>query len=87
MTPCGFVLSLIVMATSGMYTPNLSQEECDIIGFLRQNVACRLAWEASVQKLPQTHPRVIQAVWAYFNLGPTSHGGFDRLVWSVATGQ
>ncbi len=67
--------------------PNLNQEERDLIGFLRQNIACRLAWEAHIQKLPQTHPRVIQAVQAYFNLGPTSHRGFDRLVRSVANGQ
>ena len=74
------------MATSGTYLPNLGQER-EIIGFLRQNITRRLAYEASIQNLPQTHPRVIQAVWAYFNLGPTSHRAFDRLVWSVATGQ
>ncbi len=75
------------MATGGMYPQNLGQEEHEIIAFLRQNVARHLAYEASVQCLPKTHPRVILAVWAYFNLGPTSHRAFDRLVWLVATGQ
>ncbi len=87
MTPCGFVLSLTVIATGGTYPQNLGQEECEIIAFLRQNVARCLAYEVSVQRLPQTHPRVIQAVQVYFNLGPTSHRAFDRLMWSVATGQ
>ncbi len=86
-TPCGFALSLTVMATRGTYPQNLGQEERDIIAFLRQNVTHHLAYEASIQHLPQTHPRVIQAVRAYFNLGPTSHRAFDHLVWSVATGQ
>ncbi len=63
-----------------------NQEEQDLIAFLRQNVAQRLAWEAHLQQLPKTHPRVIHAVRAYFNLGPTSHRMFDRLVWSVAHG-
>ncbi len=75
------------MATGGTYSANLNQEEQDLIAFLRQNVARRLAWEAHVQKLPQTHPRVIQAMRAYFNLGPTSHRCFDRLVWAIANGQ
>ncbi len=75
------------MATGGTYPQNLGQEEREIVAFLRQNVARCLAHEASIQRLPQTHPRVIQAVRAYFNLGPTSHRTFDRLVWSVATGQ
>ncbi len=75
------------MATGGAYLQNLGQEEREIVAFLRQNVAQCLALEASVQRLPQMHPRVIQAVRAYFNLGPTPHRTFDRLVWSVATGQ
>ncbi len=87
MTPCGFALSLTVMATRGTYPQNLGQEEHEVIAFLRQNIARCLAYEASIQKLPQTHLRVIQAMRAYFNLGPTSHRAFDRLVWSVATGQ
>ena len=82
------VLSLTVMVANHMYMqpaqPN--QEEQDLIAFLRQNVAWRLAWEAHLQQLPKTHPRVIHAVRAYFNLGPTSHRTFDRLVWSVAHG-
>ncbi len=75
------------MATSGAHTPDLSQEERDILSFLHQNVARRLAWEAHKQGLPQTHPRVLQAVRAHFNLGPTSHRAFNRLVWAVAHGQ
>ncbi len=75
------------MATGGARTPDLSQEERDIISFLRQNMAQRLVWEAHKQRLPQTHPQVVQAVRAYFNLGPTSHRAFDRLVWAVANGQ
>ncbi len=64
-----------------------TQEGQELIAFLRQNVARQLAWEVHLQKLPQTHPRVIHAVRAYFNLGPMSHRGFDRLVWAVAHGQ
>ncbi len=64
------VLSLTVMVANHMYMqpaqPN--QEEQDLIAFLRQNVAWRLAWEAYLQQLPKTHPRVIHAVRAYFNL-------------------
>ncbi len=75
------------MATGGARAPDVGQEEHDILSFLCQNMARRLAWEAHKQGLPQTHPRVLQAVRAHFNLGPTSHRAFDRLVWAVAHGQ
>ena len=50
-------------------------------------MARKLAIEAHTQGLPQTHPRVLRAVIRHFNLGPTSHRNFDRLVWAVAHGQ
>ena len=75
------------MATGGACAPQLSQEERNILSFLHQNMAQKLALEAHTQGLPQTHPQVLQAVRAHFNLGPTSHRTFDRLVWAVAHGQ
>ena len=75
------------MVTGGANVSQLSQEECDILSFLHQNVARKLALEAHMQGLPQTHPRVLRVVRAHFNLGPTSHQGFDRLVWAIAHGQ
>ena len=75
------------MVTGSASAPQLSQEEHDIPSFLHQNVARKLALEAHMQGLLQTHPWVLQAVRAHFNLGPTSHRAFDRLVWAVAHGQ
>ncbi len=75
------------MVTGQANVAQLSQEERDILSFLRQNVARKLALEAHTQGLPQTHPRVLRAVIAHFNLGPTLHQGFNRLVWAVALGR
>ncbi len=65
----------------------ITPEELDILSFLRQNIARKLAIEAHHQGHPKTHPRVVQATMRYFNLGPTAHQNFDRLVWAVAHGQ
>ncbi len=65
----------------------ITQEELDILCFLRQNIIRKLAIEAHQQGRPKTHPRVVQATVRYFNLRPTSHQNFDRLMWAVAHGQ
>ncbi len=66
---------------------NITVQEIDLLGFLRQNVVHKLEIEAVKQGLPKTHPRVIQAVIRYFNLGPAPNQTFDRLVWRIAHGQ
>ncbi len=80
-------LSLTVMAANRTGGRAITQEEIDILSFLHQNIARKLALEAHVQGRPKTHPRVVQATVAHFNLGPTSHQNFDRLVWAVAHDQ
>ncbi len=77
-------LSLTVMAANAC---NITVQEIDLLGFLRQNVVRKLESEALRQGLPKTHPRVVQATMRYFNLGPTLHQTFDRLVWRIAHGQ
>ncbi len=65
----------------------ITVEELDLLSFLRQNVARKLAIESVKQGLPQMHPWVVQAVVCYFNLGPTPDQHFDHLVWRIAHGQ
>ena len=59
---------------------NITVQEIDLLGFLRQNMVRKLEIEAVRQGLPKTHPRVIQAVVCYFNLGPAPNQTFDRLM-------
>ncbi len=59
-------------------------EETELLSFLRQNVLRKLAKEAERQGLSERHPRVVQAVVAYFSLGPLPHNIFNRLVWCLA---
>ncbi len=66
---------------------SISVQELDLLSFLRQNVARKLEIEASRQVLPETHPRVCQAVVRYFNLGPAPNQNFDGLVWRIAHDQ
>ncbi len=80
-------LSLTVMASAHRELQLITPEELDILSFLRQNIAHKLTIEAHYQGHPKTHPRVVQATVRYFNLGPTAHQNFDRLVWAVAHGQ
>ncbi len=65
----------------------ITVEEVDLLSFLRQNVARKLEIEAVRQGLPKMHPRVVQAVVCYFNLGPAPNQTFDCLVWRIAHGQ
>ncbi len=65
----------------------ITVEELDLLSFLRQNIARKLAIESVKQGLPQTYPRVVQAVVHYFNLGPAPNQHFDCLVWRIAHGQ
>ncbi len=62
-------------------------EEIDFLGFLHQNIMQKLEEESVRQGLTRTHPRVIQAVARYFNLGPSPHQTFDRLAWRIAHSQ
>ncbi len=62
-------------------------QEIDLLLFLRQNIVRKLEIEAARQGLPKTHPRVVQAVIKYFNLGPAPNQNFDRLVWRIAHDQ
>ncbi len=66
---------------------NITVQEIDLLGFLRQNIVRKLELEVVSQGLPRTHPRVIQAVVRHFNLGPAPNQTFDRLVWRIAHGQ
>ena len=66
---------------------NITVQEIYLLGFLRQNVVRKFKIEAVRQGLPKTHPRVIQVVIRYFNLGPAPNQTFDRLVWRIAHGQ
>ncbi len=75
------------MASANRGVREITREEVDILSFLRQNITRKLAIEAHQQGRPKTYPRVVQATVRYFNLGPTSHQNFDRLVWAVAHGQ
>ncbi len=75
------------MALDNRGVCQITREEVDILSFSRQNIARKLALEAHQQGRPKTHPWVVQATVTYFNLGPTSHQNFDRLVWAVAHGQ
>ncbi len=76
------------MATNvGGTSQPITPEEIDLLSFLRQNIARKVAIEAHTQGLPKTHPRVIRAVIQHFNLGAASNRNFDRLVWRIARGQ
>ncbi len=72
------------MATN---TQTITVKEIDLLSFLRQNVVRILEIEAVRQGLPKSHPRVVQAVVCYFNLGPAPNQMFDRLMWRIAHGQ
>ena len=63
---------------------NITFEETEILSFLQQNIICKLCEEAQWQGLPKIHPRVVQAVVKYFNLGLAPHQIFDQLVWRLA---
>ncbi len=65
----------------------ITVEEVDLLSFLRQNMARKLEKEVVRQGLPRTHPRVVQAVVCYFNLGTAPNQNFDHLVWCIAHGQ
>ncbi len=65
----------------------ITVEENDLLSFLRQNMVRKLEIEAVRQGLPKTHPRVVQAVVCYFNLGLAPNQTFDCLVWRIAHGQ
>ena len=62
----------------------ITLEETELLSFLHQNVLRKLAEEAERQGLSERHPRVVQAVVAYFSLGPLPHNIFNRLVWRLA---
>ena len=47
----------------------------------------KLEIEAATQGLAKTHPWVLRAVIAHFNLGLAANRNFDRLVWKIAHGQ
>ena len=62
----------------------ITLEETELLSFLRQNILRKLAEEAERQGLSERHPWVVQAVVAYFSLGPLPHNIFNRLVWRLA---
>ncbi len=74
-------------ANVGRMSQPITPEEIDLLSFLRQNIARKLAIEAHTQGLAKTHPRVLRAVINHFNLGAASNRNFDRLVWRIAHGQ
>ncbi len=82
MTPSGFGHPFWKMASAVPWLVTL--EETELLSFLRQNILCKLAEEASRQGLSERDPRVVQAVVAYFNRGPQPHHIFNRLVWRLA---
>ncbi len=77
------VLPLSVMASNQPVTV----VELDLLSFLRQNIARKLAIKARAQDLGKTHPWVIRAVIAHFNLGLAPNRNFDQLVWRIANDQ
>ncbi len=62
----------------------ITLEETELLLFLHQNILRKLAEEAERQGLSERHPWVVQAVIAYFSLGPLPHNIFNRLVWRLA---
>ncbi len=82
-----FPLSLTIMASAQRSVKQITLEEIDLLSFLHQNIVRKLELEAHTQGLAKTHPRVLRVVIQYFNLGPTSHHNFDRLVWAIAHDQ
>ncbi len=61
--------------------------ELGLLSFLRQNVARKLVIKTRAQGLGKTHPQVIRAVIAHFNLSPVPNRNFDQLVWCIANDQ
>ncbi len=59
-------------------------EEIKLLSFLCQNIVWQICEEATRLGLEKTDPRVVQAVVAYFNVGPAPHGIFNTLVWRLA---
>ncbi len=81
-----FPPSLTIMVSAQRSVQQITPEEMDL-SFLHQNIARKLELEAHAQGLAKMHPWVLRAVIQYFNLSPTSHRNFDRLVWTIAHGQ
>ncbi len=81
-TPCGFGRSFWKMVVVAQHLITL--EETELLSFLRQNIQRKLAEEAERQGLSKRHPQVVQAVVAYFSLGPLPHNIFNQLVWCLA---
>ncbi len=63
---------------------NITSEEIELLGFLHQNIVHKLEEESACQGLIKTHLCVVQVVVRHFNLGPSPHQVFDRLVWCIA---
>ncbi len=58
---------------------NITFEETEL-SFLRQNIIRKICQEVARPGWPRNDPRVIQAVCAHFNLGPTPYRVFQALV-------
>ncbi len=70
------------MAAVGQHV--ITQQEEELLSFLRQNIVRKLLEISSQWGLPVTNPQVTQAVSCYFNCGPAPHQVFDNLVWQIA---
>ncbi len=62
----------------------ISQQEEELLSFLKQNIICKLIEFSSQWGLSPMNPQVTQAVSRYFNVGPVPHQVSDNLVWQLA---
>ena len=70
------------MAAAGQWV--ITQQEEELLSFLKQNIIHKLIEFSSQWGLSPTNPQVTQAISRYFNIGPAPHQVFDNLVWQLA---
>ena len=58
----------------------ISLTEVELLSFLYRNIVKKLCEESAQTRLLHTNIRVITAICAYFNLGPSLHQVFENLV-------
>ncbi len=62
----------------------ITQQEEELLSFLKQNIIHKLIEISSQWGLVPTNPQVTQAVSCYLNVGPVPYQVFDNLVWQLA---
>ncbi len=79
---CPLEVFLSKMATNA--PRYITNNEIELLSFLRQNVVRKLLEEVSRQNRDKRDPLVIAVVVQYFNLGPAPHGLFYNTVHQIA---